>query len=77
METVEEDAAAVIKSIGLNVTFPHSFPSVKHKTKQVIDTWYKDLPRELLVSLQKRFQTDFEMHGFSKRPPGRQDIAED
>lgn len=72
LDTVDEDAAHVISEIGLNVTYPHSFAS---KTKQDINEWYKALPKELLLKLQKRYQYDFELHGWDPRPPGRPDIG--
>lgn len=71
LETVHEDAQAVIDRIGLNVQYPHSFASKLHKKKE---EWYANLPMELLIRLKDMYRFDFELHGFDKNPPGRTDI---
>lgn len=73
METVDSDAALVIANIGLNVSYPHSFASKKHLTKEMIEEWYQTVPKDVLKKLISRFQYDFELHGYSKQPPGRPD----
>ena len=74
METVEEDAAHVIAQIRVNATYPHSFPSKKYSTKKVMKDWYKGLSADLLQKLIRKYQYDFELHGYDKQPPGRTDI---
>lgn len=71
LDTVHEDAAHVIQEIGLNVTYPHSFAS---KLKKSNEEWYKDLPSDLLSRLKKRYEYDFDLHGWDPQPPGRTDV---
>ena len=70
METVKTDAAYVIAKIGLNASYPHSFPSKKYSAKKVISEWYKKIPIPLLQKLSLRYKIDFALHGYSDQPPG-------
>lgn len=75
LDTVREDSSYVISKIGLNASYPHSFPSkTKFKDKKSVSDWYADLPVDLLKKLQLRFKYDFEMHGFNPQPPNRDDV---
>lgn len=73
LDTVKEDSSYVISKLGLNVSYPHSFPSKTFKAKKIAD-WYADLPADLLQQLYLRFKYDFQMHGFNPQPPNRDDI---
>ncbi|XP_067950250.1 carbohydrate sulfotransferase 14-like [Watersipora subatra] len=74
LETVQEDAEFVIKHLGLNGTYPHSFASKKYSTKEVMEEWYQSIPATLLKSLARLYELDFMLHGYNPKPPGRNDI---
>ncbi|XP_067935102.1 carbohydrate sulfotransferase 14-like [Watersipora subatra] len=75
METVKEDAAFVLSAIGLKATYPHSFASTKYSTKEVMTEWYQSIPKSLLQRLAVIYTHDFELHGYSRNPPGREDLS--
>ena len=71
METGENDATSVLSTLGFNKNFSHMFASEMHRS---MEAFYLDIPPDLLKKLVEKYQFDFELYGYDKQPPGRDDV---
>ena len=66
METLEEDAEAILKQLGVDneIKFPSHDGSYKHKTEDVMRSYYSQIPEATIKRLYEVYKGDFLAFGY-------------
>ena len=67
METLEDDAEAILKQIGVDneIKYPSHDGSYHHKTEDVMKSYYSQLPEETIRKLYEVYKEDFLAFGYN------------
>ena len=67
METLEEDAEAILKQLGVGdkIKFPSHDGSYKHKTEDIVKSYYAQIPEAKIKRLYEVYKEDFMAFGYN------------